>query len=325
MAIIGQNALLNQYVPTFIVRDPVGGQTLVYDSMKRAFVNACATNNCGGGCGGASSLGDLTNVSGAVDNPTIVENGQALVWNEFTSLWENQFIDYNTLLNAPTNSSFSFIGLSDTAKPSLPDGYVRWDSTGTQLIYSTTIPAASITGLATVAYTGDYNDLNNKPPSGGGGTVTSVSVVSANGVSGTVANPTTTPAITLTLDDITPSSVTSSGPIIGSNLAGTNTGDQIIVLIGDATNSDTSTGGVLTLATVNSAPGVYGDDHFVSTITVNEKGLVTSVTTQHVDTSVRDLIEDTETLTIAARHQYIVTSELQVDGYIINNGVIAIL
>lgn len=37
--------------------------------------------------------------------------------------------------------------------------------------------------------------------------VTSVSVVTANGVSGSVANPTTTPAITLTLGAITPSSV----------------------------------------------------------------------------------------------------------------------
>src|SRR3990167_2502663 len=44
-----------------------------------------------------------------------------------------------------------------------------------------------------------------------GGTVTEVSVVTANGVSGTVATATTTPAITLTLGDITPSSVTVSG------------------------------------------------------------------------------------------------------------------
>jgi len=34
---------------------------------------------------------------------------------------------------------------------------------------------------------------------GGGGTVTTVSIVSANGFSGTVANPTTTPAITISL------------------------------------------------------------------------------------------------------------------------------
>jgi len=47
----------------------------------------------------------------------------------------------------------------------------------------------------------------------GSGTVTSVSVVTANGVSGSVATATTTPAITLTLGAITPSSVTSSGNI----------------------------------------------------------------------------------------------------------------
>lgn len=43
------------------------------------------------------------------------------------------------------------------------------------------------------------------PP--GSGTVTTVSVATANGVSGSVANPTTTPAITLTLGAITPTSV----------------------------------------------------------------------------------------------------------------------
>lgn len=57
------------------------------------------------------------------------------------------------------------------------------------------------------------------------GSVTSVSVVTANGISGSVANPTTTPAITLTLHDITPDSVAAMGSITGSNLSGTNTGD----------------------------------------------------------------------------------------------------
>ena len=46
---------------------------------------------------------------------------------------------------------------------------------------------------------------------GGAGTVTSVSVVTANGVSGTVATATTTPAITLTLGAITPTGVLVSG------------------------------------------------------------------------------------------------------------------
>ena len=46
---------------------------------------------------------------------------------------------------------------------------------------------------------------------GGAGTVTTLSVVTANGVSGTVSNPTTTPAITFTLGTITPTSVAATG------------------------------------------------------------------------------------------------------------------
>lgn len=73
----------------------------------------------------------------------------------------------------------------------------------------------------------------------GSGTVSSVSVVTANGVSGSVANPTTTPAITLTLGAITPSSVAATGTVTGSNLSGTNTGDQTITLTGNVTGSGT--------------------------------------------------------------------------------------
>lgn len=50
----------------------------------------------------------------------------------------------------------------------------------------------------------------------GVGTVTNVSVATANGVSGSVATATTTPAITLTLGDITPSKVTQTTNAIGS-------------------------------------------------------------------------------------------------------------
>jgi hypothetical protein len=77
------------------------------------------------------------------------------------------------------------------------------------------------------------------PGPAGGGTVTDVSVVTANGVSGSVATSTTTPAITLALGAITPTSVAASGAIsagatvTGSNLSGVNTGDQVIILSGD--------------------------------------------------------------------------------------------
>lgn len=61
---------------------------------------------------------------------------------------------------------------------------------------------------------------------GGSGTVTDVSVTANDGITETVNNPTTTPEIVLGLGDITPDSVTAVGTVTGSNLSGTNTGDQ---------------------------------------------------------------------------------------------------
>jgi hypothetical protein len=82
---------------------------------------------------------------------------------------------------------------------------------------------------------------------GGSGTVTTVSVVTANGVSGSVANATTTPAITLTLGDITPTSVAATGTVTGSNLSNTNTGDQTFASLSPLT----TLGDLLIYTTVN--------------------------------------------------------------------------
>lgn len=62
--------------------------------------------------------------------------------------------------------------------------------------------------------------------SGGSGTVTSVAASGTQGVTTNVTNPTTTPTITIGLGAITPSSIAASGTVTGSNLSGTNTGDQ---------------------------------------------------------------------------------------------------
>lgn len=103
-----------------------------------------------------------------------------------------------------------------------------------------TIGAGGILGSATVT---------------GTGTVTSVSVVTANGVSGSVATPTSTPAITLTLGAITPSSVAASGAVTGSNLSGTNTGDQTAGtgLSGTTTLSVNTTQNITTLSNLTVA------------------------------------------------------------------------
>jgi hypothetical protein len=78
----------------------------------------------------------------------------------------------------------------------------------------------------------------------GSGTVTSVSVVTANGVSGSVATETTTPAITLTLGAITPTSVnalTLAAQTNGFTIAGGTTSKTLTVPL-DASVSGTNTG-----------------------------------------------------------------------------------
>lgn len=67
---------------------------------------------------------------------------------------------------------------------------------------------------------------------GTGGTVTTVSVVTANGISGTVANATTTPAITLTLGAIVPTSVnglTFTANSTGFSIAGGTTSKTLTI------------------------------------------------------------------------------------------------
>ena len=94
---------------------------------------------------------------------------------------------------------------------------------------------------------------------GGSGTVTSVSVVTANGISGSVANATTTPAVTLTLGAITPSSVASTGAVSGT------------------TGSFSSTLGVTGAATFTVAPTISAFST-AGVLTNNASGVLASTT-----------------------------------------------
>ena len=93
----------------------------------------------------------------------------------------------------------------------------------------------------------------------GVGSVTNVSVTTANGVSGTVATSTTTPAISLTLGAITPSSVAATGTVTGTNLSGSNTGDQTTIT-GNA-------GSATILQTARAINGVNFDGSAAITVT----------------------------------------------------------
>ena len=122
-----------------------------------------------------------------------------------------------------------------------------------------------------------------------GGTVTSVSVSTANGVSGTVATSTTTPAISLTLGAITPTSVAASGSVTGSNLSGTNTGDQTITLTGDITGSGTGSfataiaSGVIVNADINASAAI--DDTKLATISTASKVSNSATTATNANTA----------------------------------------
>lgn len=95
--------------------------------------------------------------------------------------------------------------------------------------------------------------------SGGSGTVTSVSVVTVNGISGTVGTATTTPAISLTLGAITPTSIV--GPTIDNAIIGgvTPAAGSFTTVTGSGAVKTTSAGAANapSLAVGNSTTGLY--------------------------------------------------------------------
>lgn len=56
-----------------------------------------------------------------------------------------------------------FEDLVNATTPALANGYFSWDSTATNIVFSTTIPVSNVTGLADVATSGDFFDLTNVP------------------------------------------------------------------------------------------------------------------------------------------------------------------
>ena len=135
------------------------------------------------------------------------------------------------------NADGSTTGLSFTGGPVTTSGTLTLGGT---LALSNGGTGATSAGAALTSL-GAYPAANPSGYTSNAGTVTTASVVTANGVSGTVANPTTTPAITIALGAITPTSVAATGTVTGTNVSGTtsgtNTGDQAIVLSGDVSGS----------------------------------------------------------------------------------------
>lgn len=117
-------------------------------------------------------------------------------------------------------------GLTLTGGPITGSGTLTLGGTLVVANGGTGTASPSLVAGSNVTISGSWPNQTINSVAGGTGTVTNVSVTTANGVSGTVTNSTTTPAISLSLGAITPTSVAASGTVSGSNLSGTNTGDQ---------------------------------------------------------------------------------------------------
>lgn len=131
------------------------GQALVYNGINWV----ASTISGGSGGSGATILNDLLDVT--ISAPT---TGQVLRYNG--TLFVNSTVSYTDIAGKPTiptNGSFTLLGLNDTSDTAVPFGILRWNSTGTGVDYSTTLPASTISGLSTVAISGAYNDLSGRP------------------------------------------------------------------------------------------------------------------------------------------------------------------
>ncbi len=129
----------------------------------------------------------------------------------------------------------------NSANAGIGDRLISGVNNGTSTINSTRLPAMVGSGASHASglvpdpgnVAGSTKFLREDgswqvPPAGGGGSVTTVSITTVNGVSGSVTNPTTTPAISLTLGDITPLTVTATSTIKGTKLTATNSSNQLV-------------------------------------------------------------------------------------------------
>ena len=190
-----------------------------------------------------------------------------------------------------------------------------------------TLTTTGTSGAATLV--GNTLNIPNYASGGGSGTVTTVSVTTANGISGTVANATTTPAITLTLGAITPTTVNgvtisgSTTPTLAvtgtSSISGSNTGDNAVNslysgLVSNATHTGDATGATaltvvglrgVTLPALGATAGLLkytgtGTNTWVFDTNAYGTGTVTSVAALTLGTTGTDLSSSVATGTTTA-------------------------
>ncbi|QCG76181.1 structural protein [Pseudomonas phage vB_PaeM_PA5oct] len=149
---------------------PTNGYVLTWDSSSNNWIaKEPATNPSG-----STALADLTDVSlsDLAASDVLKYNGttwvnEPVTYSELTDLPTFALVafsgDYNDLTNKPSGSTTSILDLTDTADTALPNGFLRWNASGDEVLYQSSIDVSDIIGLSGVAISGDYNDLSNKP------------------------------------------------------------------------------------------------------------------------------------------------------------------
>jgi len=213
---------------------PTTGYLFGADSQATANPSVYSTQTVATTLLGSTSLtGDTLTASAPVLN-------LAQTWNNAAVTFKGVVVNATDTTSAAASLLID-LQITGTSKFSVKkDGSVStgiWQGTAVGVAYGgtgQTTASAGFNALSPVTTTGDLivgNGTNSSTRLGIGstsqvltvsggtaiwaaassGTVTSVSVTTANGVSGTVATATTTPAISLTLGDITPTSVALNG------------------------------------------------------------------------------------------------------------------
>lgn len=214
-----------------------GNITLTADATS---VTISATGTGGDVVGPASAVDEQIAVFDGITGKLIKDGGYTIA-------------DILALTGAGTVTNFSFTNANGitgivTNPTDLPDLSLSIDNDAITYAQIQNVTTNKLLGRAT-AGSGDIEEITlgtglsytgtTLNVTAGVGTVTSVDIIGNDGIIPSGGPIVAAGSITLDLGAITPNSVASVGTVTGSNLSGTNTGDQTITLTGDVTGSGT--------------------------------------------------------------------------------------